>query len=206
MAAMRTSARAALTILLACAACDKDERARSLAESVAGEAAPPPPPPEAGPSAADAAPAPSITMPERPIPRPQTTVSMRMPEDVQLKASAYMAAMRSARPDDPTVDAPFANDLVTKLKPILLAADKGPDKARLNRVDIAYGGRQIDLLMSQGCEATTPKNIVASRANVPLSTLLSHGILVVRCNDTKIQCLQSIRDPDDVLCTTAIRH
>ena len=43
-------------------------------------------------------------------------------------------------------------------------------------------------------------------AGVQLNTLVQHGVLVIKCNDTKVQCLQSTRDPDDVLCTTGIRH
>ena len=39
-----------------------------------------------------------------------------------------------------------------------------------------------------------------------LATLAAHGVLVVRCNDARTQCLQSTRDPSDVLCTTAPRH
>jgi len=35
---------------------------------------------------------------------------------------------------------------------------------------------------------------------------VSHGVLVIRCNDARVQCLQSTRDPEDVLCTTAPRH
>ena len=34
----------------------------------------------------------------------------------------------------------------------------------------------------------------------------SRHLRVIRCNDARIQCLQSTRDPDDVLCTTAPRH
>jgi hypothetical protein len=39
-----------------------------------------------------------------------------------------------------------------------------------------------------------------------LPTLLSHGVLVIRCNDAHVQCLESTRDPTDILCTTAPRH
>jgi hypothetical protein len=31
--------------------------------------------------------------------------------------------------------------------------------------------------------------------------MLAHGVLVVRCADRELQCLQSTRDADDVLCT-----
>lgn len=203
---MRTLAWAAVPILLASAACDKDEKSKALVESVVGDSAAPvvsapPPAKEAG-----VAPPASVAMPERPIPKPQTMVGAGAPEETQMKASGYMAAMRAPRTDDPPADEAFAADLVTKLKPVLLSMDKGPDKAKWNRVDMAAQGRQIDLLMSEGCEAKAPFNAVVQRLNVPLATLLSHGILVVRCNDTKHQCLQSTRDPEDVLCTTAPRR
>jgi hypothetical protein len=68
------------------------------------------------------------------------------------------------------------------------------------------GGRQIDLLMGGGCDDQAPKRAVVQRAGVTFATLLSRGILVVRCNDAHVQCLQSTRDATDVLCTTAPRH
>jgi hypothetical protein len=133
-------------------------------------------------------------------------VSASAPEETQMKAIGYMVAMRAPHPDDAPADEAYATELVTKLKPVVLAMDRGADKAKWNRVEMVAKGRQIDLLMSDGCDAKAPFNAVTQRLNVPLATLLSHGILVVRCNDTKHQCLQSVRDPDDVLCTTAPRH
>lgn len=202
---MRTIAWAVVPILLASAACDKDEKSKPLLESVAGDSAAPvvsaPPPREAGP-----APAASVPMPERPLPKPQTMVGAGAPEETQMKAIGYMVAMRAPRPDDAPVDEAYATDLVAKLKPVALAMDKGPDKAKWNRVEMVAKGRQIDIMMSDGCDAKAPFNAVAQRLNIPLATLLSHGILVIRCNDTKHQCLQSVRDQEDVLCTTAPRH
>jgi hypothetical protein len=203
---MRTLALTVLPILLAFAACDKDEKARELVNSVSKDAGAPPPLSAPPPSDAAAPAASSVALPERPVPKPQTMVGAGAPQEVQLKAIGYMIAMRAPHPDDAPIDEAFANDLVTKLKPVSLAIDKGPDKARWNRVDSYAGGRQIDILMSDGCDAKTPFNAVVQRLNTPLATLLSHGILVVRCNDTKHQCLQSTRDPEDVLCTTAPRH
>jgi len=203
---MRTLALAAFPILLASFACDKDEKAKALVESVAGDSAAhvasAPPPSDAGSPPAPA----SVAMPERPIPKPQTMVGAGAPQETQLKAIGYMVAMRAPRPDDAPADEAFATDLVAKLKPVVLAMDKGPDKAKWNRVEMQAKGRQIDLLMSDGCDAKAPFNAVAQRLNIPLSTLLSHGVLVIRCNDTKHQCLQSVREQDDVLCTTAPRH
>jgi hypothetical protein len=145
-------------------------------------------------------------MPERPVPKPETMVSQSAPEETQMKAMTYMVAMRAPHPDDPNADEAYATEVMNKLKPISLAIDTGPDKSRWNRTEVIAGGRQIDMYMSLGCEPKTPFNAVVQRANIPLAVLRSRGILVVRCYDTKKQCLQSTRDPDDVLCTTVIRH
>lgn len=194
-------------MMLSCLACDKDDKAKELEQKVAGSAkatttssAPRP--------VVDAAATPpaSVAMPERPIPKGQTMVGMGAPEETQMKAITYMAAMRSPRPGDPNADPTYAADLQIKLKPILLGLDKGPDKAKWNRVDVVANGREINLLMSQGCDPETPKRAVVNGAGIQLATLVQHGVLVIKCNDTKVQCLQSTRDPEDVLCTTGIRH
>jgi hypothetical protein len=197
-----------LPLCIAALACDKEDQKKALVSSVVGDAGSPvtsgtfaSAPREAG-----AAPAVSVPMPERPVPKPETMVTQNMSEEVQMKAITYMASMRAPHPDDANADEAYATDLVTKLKPIVLGMDKGPDKSRWNRVEMVAKGRQIDMYMSEGCDPKTPYNAVAQRLNVPLTTLLAHGILVLRCNDTKRQCLQSVRDQDDVICTTAPRH
>lgn len=206
---MRWLACVVPVILLASAACDeKKDGAGSAASASATPTAAPAAVVEAGTSAADAAPrAPaSVAMPERPVPRPQTMVGSGMPIDVQQRAIAYMVAMRAPHLDDAPSDPAYAEELVNKLKPIVLSMDSGANKATMNRVEVVANGRQIDLLMASGCDEKTPLRAVVTRAGTPLSTLVQHGMLVVRCNDSRIQCLQSTRDPDDVLCTTAPRH
>ena len=197
----------ALGLCLGFVGCDKEAREKRLVDTVVGDAAPigsvTSAPREGGAPPSGTA---SVKTPERPIPKPETMVTQTAPEEVQMKAIAYMAWMRAPQPDDANADEAYASDLVTNLKPIVLGMDKGPDKARWNRVELIAKGRQIDMYMSDGCDPKTPFNAVVQRANVPLTTLLSHGILVLRCNDTKKQCLQSVRDQDDVLCTTAPRH
>lgn len=195
-----------LSLSLAMAACDKDDQKQKLVDSVIGDASTPPvaslPPREAG-----APPPPvSVAMPERPIPKGETMVGAGAPQEVQMKAIGYMVAMRAPHPDDAPADAKFATDLVEKLKPIALGMDKGPDKPKWNRVEMVAQGREIAIYLSDGCDSKAPANAVVTRANTPLATLLSHGVLVVRCNDQKHQCLQSTRDPEDVLCTTGTRH
>ena len=129
-----------------------------------------------------------------------------MPAEVQMKTIAYMAAMGQPRFDDANADPAYAADLATQLKPALLAFDKGSpeDRLRLDRVEVVASGRRIDLLMAEGCDAQLPSRVVVPRAT--FVTLLGHGVLVLRCNDSRVQCLQSTRDPSDVLCTTAPRH
>jgi hypothetical protein len=119
-----------------------------------------------------------------------------------------MAAMAQPRIDDAPADPTYARNLATQLKSIAMSLDHGAadEKAKLNRVEVAAGGRKLDILLANGCDAETPRRAVVTRASTPLSTLLGHGILVVRCNDAHVQCLQSTRDPTDVLCTTAPRH
>ena len=148
----------------------------------------------------------AIPMPERPVPKTSPTVGSGMPQEVQMKAISYMAAMRAPHPDDASIDETFVGDLQRRLVPVVLSLDNGPEKAKLNRVELVASGRQIDLLMSAGCTAETPVRAVVQRAGTSLPALLSHGVLVVRCNDSHAQCLQSTRDPSDILCTTAPRH
>ena len=156
----------------------------------------------------DAGPTFDGSMPPRPVPKTSPTVGSGMPMETQMQAIAYMAAMGSPRFDDAPADATYAETLAAQLRPIAMSLDHGAadEKAKLNRVAVASGGRKIDILLANGCDAETPRRAVVTRANLPLSTLLGHGILVVRCNDARTQCLQSTRDPTDVLCTTAPRH
>jgi hypothetical protein len=206
-------------ILLASNACDNKQDATTAAAASASAYKGAPPPPAVSMTAstataeatqvtgdAGAKTAATVPMPERPVPRPQTMVGSTMPIEVQQKAISYMVAMRAPHLDDAPADPTYAGDLVAKLKPIALAMDTGGDKARMNRVESVANGRQIDLLMSGGCDDKTPIRAAVTRAGVPLAALVSHGVLVLRCNDARIQCLQSTRDPDDVLCTTAPRH
>ena len=144
-------------------------------------------------------------MPERPVPKDVAVVRMDMSEEIQMKAITYMSAMRAPGPDDPPADATYAEGLRQKLDAISRAADRGSDKATMNRSEVIGGGRQIDLLMSEGCQPDTPKKLLVQRAGVQLNAAYTHGVLVIRCNDKTLQCLQSTRDLDDVLCTSAPR-
>jgi hypothetical protein len=148
------------------------------------------------------------SMPPRPIPKPALTVGSGMPAEVQMKAIAYMSAMAQPSASDANADPEYAKALAAQLKPISMVMDHGSaeDKLRLNRIEVVGSGRRIDLLMADGCDAKAPQTAVVQRAGVSFVTLQSHGVLVIRCNDSRVQCLQSTRDPSDVLCTTAPRH
>ena len=198
---MRT---AALLILLASAACDNKQDKPADKPAEPASATPDAAPVEDAAAAVDAA-KPVIAMPERPIPKPQTMVGSSAPIETQQKAIAYMVAMRAPHPDDVAADPTYANDLATKLRPILLSMDTGADK-KLNRVEVVANGRQLDLFMAGGCDEKAPQRALVNRAGASLATLVSHGVLVVRCNDARVQCLQSTRDAEDILCTTAPRH
>lgn len=143
-------------------------------------------------------------MPERPVPREAPTVRANMSPEIQMKAITYMAAMRAPGPDDPAADEPFAEEVRKKLEAIVRAADHGGAKPA--RGEVAGGGRQIDLYMqTAACDAQAPARYV-SQGGYTLSGLRARGIFVVRCNGATVQCLQSTRDPGDILCTTAPRH
>jgi hypothetical protein len=147
-------------------------------------------------------------MPVRPIPKPALTVGSGMPAETQMKAIAYMAAMSQPGPGDANAEPEYAANLAEQLKPITMSMDKGnpEEKLRLDRVEVVGSGRRIDLLMADGCDAKVPQFAVAQRAGTSLVTLQAHGVLVIRCNDSHVQCLQSTRDLSDILCTTAPRH
>jgi hypothetical protein len=135
----------------------------------------------------DAAP-PARVMPPRPVPTTSPTVLITMPQETQLRAIQYMAAMQAPQPSDAPADATYAKQIADQLRAV-------------GKTDVISSGRRIDVLMEKGCDATLPRESVARHTGASLTTLLAHGILVVRCADHSLQCLQSTRDAGDVLCT-----
>ena len=136
-----------------------------------------------------APPPPIPTMPPRPVPKSSPTVAITMPLEIQLKAIQYMASMQAPRPDDSPADEAYAQSIAAQLRAV-------------GNTDVVAGGRQIDIQTDKPCTAVLPKEAVAHHTGASsLSTLLTHGVLVVRCWDHTLQCLQSTRDADDVLCT-----
>jgi hypothetical protein len=138
---------------------------------------------------ADAAPAnPGRIMPPRPVPTSSPTVTITMPLQVQLQAIEYMAAMQAPQPNDSPADPAFAKQIAEQLRAV-------------GKTDVVSSGRRIDVLMERGCDATLPRESIARHTGASLTTLLAHGVLVIRCADRALQCLQSTRDAYDVLCT-----
>jgi hypothetical protein len=127
-------------------------------------------------------------MPPRPVPTTSPTVRVTMPIEVQLQAIQYMAAMEAPQPDDAPPDPAYAQSIASSL-------------AAVGKTEVVSSGRRIDITMARGCDATLPRQAVARHTGALLTTLLSHGVIVVRCADHELQCLQSTRDADDVLCT-----
>jgi hypothetical protein len=131
-----------------------------------------------------------------------------MPAEVQMQAIAYMNAMQEPHPGDPVVDSAFVKGAAEQLRASVVAIDKGSAEAKLKLgggIETIAGGRRVDLMLAQGCDQDMPKRAL-QRAGLSLETMFIHGVLLVKCNDSRAQCLQSTRDGDDVLCTTAPRH
>jgi hypothetical protein len=206
------SAWVAVALVVLAAGCDKDDASTAIDAARAVPSATGVPSSAAPSATATPTPAPASTwdgsMPPRPVPKTSPTVGSGMSAETQMEAIAYMTAMGQPRFDDANADPDWTATFADRLRPITRSLDKGAadDKEKLDRVEIIGGGRRIDLLMAGGCDAETPARAVVTRASTPLSTLLAHGVLVVRCNDARTQCLQSTRDSTDVLCTTAPRH
>jgi hypothetical protein len=176
-----------LALLLPCAmACDKSGPLANLDLSPEASSLVPS---AVAPSTPDAAPpAATHAMPPRPVPTSSPTVLITMPMETQLQAIQYMAAMQAPWPSDAPADPDYAKQIADGLKSV-------------GRPDVISSGRLIEVKMDKGCDATLPKQALARSTGAPLGTLLAHGILVVKCLDRQVQCLQSTRDADDVLCT-----
>jgi hypothetical protein len=174
--------------LAALASCEKSGPLANL--DLSGEASTAPSASAASAAAApvDAAPAAATrAMPPRPVPKSSPTVTITMPEQVQLQAIQYMAAMQAPQPNDPFVDATYAKQIADQLRPV-------------GKTDVVSSGRRIDIIVDK-CDATLPREAIARHTGSSLPTLLAHGVLVIKCLDKVVQCLQSTRDPEDVLCT-----
>lgn len=170
------------------AACDKSGPLAELDAGPAWPVAPSAQSPVSPPPTQTAPPPKARVMPPRPVPTSSPTVRITMPIDVQLQAIQYMAAMQAPQPSDAAADPAYAKEVAGSLS----AAGK---------TEVISSGRLIDITMPKGCDATLPKEAIARHTSASLTALLAHGVLVVRCKDHELQCLQSTRDADDVLCT-----
>jgi hypothetical protein len=139
-----------------------------------------------GPQLEAAAP-PARVMPPRPVPTTSPTVKITMPIEVQLQAIQYMAAMQAPQPTDAPADLAYSKQIADSL-------------VAVGKPDVISSGRVIKVVMAKGCDATLPRESLARRTGASLTTLLAHGVLVVSCHDHEIECVQSTRDENDVLC------
>ena len=126
-------------------------------------------------------------MPPRPVPTSSPTVTITMPMETQLQAIQYMAAMKAPQPGDAPADPDYAKTVADRLRSV-------------GKPDVISSGREVEVRLEKGCDATLPKVSVARQTGATLGTLLAHGMLVVACIDHNVECLQSTRDSDDVLC------
>ena len=182
--------QAILAFALAACVAGCDDKTGPLASLASPDASgPATPAPSVASTTADAAPpAATHAMPPRPVPTSSPTVLITMPMETQLQAIQYMAAMQAPWPSDAPADPDYAKQIADSLK-------------SAGRTDVISSGRLIEVKMDKGCDATLPKQALARSTGAPLGTLLAHGVLVVKCLDRQVQCLQSTRDADDVLCT-----
>jgi hypothetical protein len=126
-------------------------------------------------------------MPPRPVPTSSPTVTITMPMETQLQAIQYMSAMKAPQPGDAPADPDYAKSIADRLRSV-------------GKPDVISSGREVDVKLEKGCDATLPKGAVARQTGATLGALLAHGMLVVACMDHSVECLQSTRDADDVLC------
>ncbi len=126
-------------------------------------------------------------MPPLPVPTSSPTVTIGMPQEVQLQAISYMQAMQAPRPNDASADPAYAKQIADSLR-------------SLGKIDVLSSGRRLEVKLVRGCDATFPKSATGRSSAGSLSVLLANGVLVMGCVDRSVECWQSTRDQDDVLC------
>jgi hypothetical protein len=161
--------------------------------------------PRESPLAASATPSAPRQRPPRPLPPGKWgPVQPSDPLEVQQKTLAYTYAMATPDPGDGPVDKGFLEAFRAKLEQAVRVMDpSGGDRISVNA---AQGDRRMEVEMSTGCNERTPFNLAVQRAGMPLTTLAQSGIFVVQCHDSKWKCVQSTREPDDVICVAAPRR
>jgi hypothetical protein len=165
--------------------------------------------PKASASAAPSATAeakPKIKMPPRPVPLGSSgPIQPNAPEQDQIMAIQYTLAMVAVQNGDPPmVDKDYLDRMKKKLADAVRSADKGTTPA--NPIKFDRGNRKIEVLMGKGCLDSLPQNLIHQRAGSSLEEAYKAGVLVISCHDSKWECHQSTRIPEDVLCHYAPRH
>ncbi|MBI4704909.1 MAG: hypothetical protein HY744_27710 [Deltaproteobacteria bacterium] len=161
-------------------------------------------PASASASAAASASAGAPKMPPRPLPLGSSgPVRHTDPPEQQMMAITYTFAMAAPHPTDPLVDKEAVEAILGKVRKVVRPE---PGTTAEQTVQLKGAGRVIEVLMEKGCTARTPKSLLVSRAGVSIDQAFRAGLLVIKCNDEKWACHQSVREPKDVLCHTAPRH
>jgi hypothetical protein len=158
------------------------------------------------PSAVAEKPKRKIQMPPRPVPLGSSgPIQPNAPEQDQMMAIQYTLAMVAVQNGDPpSVEKDYLDRMTKKLADAVRTADKGttpPNPVKLDR-----GNRKIEVLMGKGCVDTLPRNLIHQRAGSSLEEAYKAGVLVISCHDSKWECHQSTRVPEDVLCHYAPRR
>jgi hypothetical protein len=143
--------------------------------------------------------------PPRPLPQGKWgPVQMTDPLETQQKTLAYTYAMATPDPGDPPANKAFIEAFKKKVEQAARAMDpEGGDRVS---VTSAQGDRRVEVELSSGCTERTPFNLAVQRASTPLGALAQAGVYVVQCHDAKWKCVQSTREPDDVICVVAPRR
>jgi hypothetical protein len=98
-----------------------------------------------------------------------------------------MQAMQAPQPSDASADPTYAKQIADALH-------------GLGKVDVISSGRRIAVTLPKGCDASFGKTAAARSSAGSLGVLLANGVLVMGCVDRSVECWQSTRDADDVLC------
>lgn len=149
---------------------------------------------------------PKFKMPPRPVPLGSSgPIQPNAPEQDQIMAIQYTLAMVAVQNGDPPlVDKDYLDRMKKKLADAVRTADKGTTPP--NPIKFDRGNRKIEVQMGKGCLDSTPQNLIHQRAGSSLEEAYKAGVLVISCHDSKWECHQSTRIPEDVLCHYAPRH
>jgi hypothetical protein len=144
-------------------------------------------------------------MPPRPVPLGSSgPIQPSAPAEQQMMAIQYTLGMLATSPTEPSVNKTYIDELAKKLAVAVRTADKG--KTPPDPVVVEKGGRKIRVEMGSGCTDKVPTNLIVGRAGSSLRAAYDAGLMVISCHDSRWECHQSTRDPEDVLCHASPRR